>query len=157
MGTSVLVAFGVENFRSVREEQWLNLTRPSRDEVHEFPEPDVVPALAIFGANAAGKSNFLRAINTMFRLIRTSASDVEGQLPYTPFALGGPATAPTTFQVVVRFDGVRHDYGFSYTRDRILSEWLRAWPKGRPRVLFERDVDADEEWYFGDSDRKSVV
>jgi hypothetical protein len=148
---SLLLTFAVNNFRSIREEQELNLTRGPRDEVEGFPAPDVAPAAAIFGANAAGKSNLLRALTTMFRMIRTSASDVEGSLPYTPFALDGASERPTLFVVNVRFDGVRHEYGFTFDRHRIVEEWLRVWPKGRQRVLFERDVNAKDEWYFGDS------
>jgi len=146
-----MLNFRVANFRSFREAAELKFTRSPRREVAAFPYPDVVPAVAILGANAAGKSNLLRAISTMFSIVRTSATRVEEGLPYTPYMLSGEATGPTTFQVVVVLDEVRYEYGFSYDAERIHTEWLRSWPRGRQRTLFTRDIDDDETWQFGDS------
>jgi AAA15 family ATPase/GTPase len=145
----MLLAFEVENYRSLRDRCVLNLTRSPRAFVKEFPHPDVVPAIAIFGSNASGKTNLLRAMGTMFAMIRRSAMEVDERLPYTPYALAGDSSTPTHFQVVVRFDGVRYDYGFSYDSERIISEWLYSWPKSRQRVLYERNDDVG--FYFGDS------
>lgn len=145
----MLLAFEVENFRSLRDRCTLNLTRSSRFKNPGFHDPDVTPAIAIFGSNASGKSNLLRALGTMFSMIRRSAADIEDRLPYTPYALSGGPTGVTRFEVVVRLRGVRYDYGFTYDAERIESEWLHSWPKGRQRVLFER---SDEDgWYFGDT------
>jgi hypothetical protein len=146
-----MLSFEATNFRSIRDTVHLNLTRASRDEVPEFTHPGVVPAVAILGANAAGKSNLLRALNTMFWMIRTSATRVEDKLPYTPYMLGDAVGQPTTFQVVVLLDDVRYDYGFSFDGERILAEWLRSWPRGRQRTLFTRDVETVDVWQFGDS------
>ena len=146
-----MLSFDVSNFRSIRDTVRLRLTRNARDAIDEFTYPDVVPALAILGANAAGKSNLLRAINTMFWMIRTSATRVEDSLQYTPYMLGTDGGQPTTFQVLVMLNDVRYDYGFRFNGERILSEWLRSWPRGRQRTLFIRDVEALEPWQFGDS------
>lgn len=146
----MLCVFRVTNYRSFRDLAELNLLRSASDSVDGFIEPALAPAVAIFGPNAAGKSNLLRAINTMFSMITVSTMH-QRRLPYTPFALGRASNAPTTFQVVVRFDGVRYDYSFSYNAERVLSESLLSWPKGRQRVLFERSDDHEDGWYFGDS------
>jgi AAA15 family ATPase/GTPase len=151
VGSSVLLNFRVTNFRSIKETAELKLTRSAREEVAGFPYPDVVPALAVLGANGAGKSNLFRAISTMFSFIRTSATRVEERLPYTPYMLGGSSGEPTTFQVVVLLDDVRYEYGYSFDAERVRSEWLRSWPRGRQRNLFVRDVDEDDPWVFGDS------
>lgn len=145
----MLLAFELENYRSFRERKTLNLTRSTRFEVAAFPEPDVAPAVAIFGPNASGKSNLLRALGAMFWMIRRSAVDADERLPYTPYALGDSASRPTRFQIVVRLGGVRYDYGFEYDAQRIVSEWLHSWPKGRQRILFERNDEVG--WYFGDT------
>src|ERR1700712_3474347 len=98
----VLLSFGVRNFRSIRDQYWLHLSRSAREETLGFPAPDVVPAVAILGANASGKSNLLRALTTAFRMIRSSASELDRQLPYTPYMLGDSADEPTTLQLVIR-------------------------------------------------------
>ena len=64
-----------------------------------------------------------------------------------PFA-GDPEclTMPSTFEVMFFSGGVRYQYGFSATSEKITGEWLFAWPRGRVQVLFERD---DDEFVFG--------
>lgn len=145
----MLLTFTLENYRSFRDQVSLELVRTKREEVQAFDQPDVAPVAAIFGANASGKSNLLRGLRTMFSIIRNSASRPD-TLHFTPFLLG--ATTPlTTFEVSVRLDGVRYEYGFSYDRERIATEWLLSYPRTRQRVLYRRDVALGQEWYFGDS------
>jgi len=151
MKSAVMQSFKVTNFRSFRDTTTLNLTRAARNVNDDFDYPDTVPALALLGANAAGKSNLLRAVNVMFWMIRTSASQVDEPLNYTPYMLGQNAGAPTAFQVVAVFDEVRYEYGFSFDAERILTEQLRSWPKGRQRTLFTRNALDHEVWQFGDS------
>lgn len=146
---TLLLSFRMENFRSVRDEQRLDLTRSVNDYADGFAAPDVVPAAAVFGANASGKSNVLNGLITMFRMIRWTADRPDEGLPYWPFLLGPVEEETTTFEATLLIDGVRYIYGFSFDADRIVTEWLRSSPKGRPRVLFERRADGS--WYFGDS------
>jgi uncharacterized protein len=146
----MLLGFTLANYRSFRVERTLQLTRPGRLHEAGFLHPDLVPAIAIFGANASGKSNLLRALGTMFSMIRSSASSEGDRLPFTPYALGEPNDEPTRFEVSTRFDGVRYDYGFTYDAEAIRSEWMYSWPSTRRRILFERNVET-EGWYFGDS------
>jgi predicted ATPase len=63
--------------------------------------------------------------------------------------LGDNDGDPTTFEVSVLFDGIRYDYGFSYTKEEVVREWLYSWPKNRQRLMFERNVE-DEPWRFGE-------
>lgn len=149
----MLLGFKVSNFRSFRDPAVLLLTRSGRvdGDANLFPDPTVAPAVAIFGPNASGKSNLLRAISTMFGMIQSSTPESGERLPFSPYVLGDAVEPFTTFEVIVRFGGVRYDYGFTYDADRILQEWLRSWPKGRQRMLFERDVNEEESWRWGDS------
>jgi hypothetical protein len=148
--SSVLLGFEVENFRSFRDQHTLQLTRAPRQHDNAFPDADVLPVIAIFGANASGKSNLLHAMGTMSTLIKTSATTEFERLPYSPYVLGNDDSRPTRFELSARIDDVRYDYGFTYDSSAILSEWLYSWPGTRRRVLFERGGSTDT-WYFGDS------
>ena len=75
----------------------------------------VLPSAGIFGANASGKSNLLRAMNDMRRLVLTSfrGNTPDGPIETHPFILGeDEGQAPTSFEVELVLDGIRHDYGF---------------------------------------------
>tara|TARA_R110002124_G_scaffold287131_1_gene470607 strand:+ start:11687 stop:13054 length:1368 start_codon:yes stop_codon:yes gene_type:complete len=148
-GNRMLLQFALTNYRSFRDRKELKLRRPTVEVVKEFPEPGVAPAIAIFGPNSSGKTNLLRGLRDMFSMIRSSASEAEAGLPYTPFMLGDHDGQPTTFEVAVLLGGVRYEYGFTFDARRIQSEWLYSWPKNRQRLLFERNVD-DEAWRFGE-------
>jgi hypothetical protein len=103
----------------------------------------VLPAIAIYGANASGKSNVLHAAR-FFRQAVVDSHRIwppEGGVPVDPYALGEPA-GPSTFELDFLFEGVRHRYGFAASAVRIEAEWLHRWPEGRKQSLFERDGDA---------------
>ncbi len=67
----MILRFGVSNYRSIRDYQELSLIASSLKDVAGEPlslpdqQLEVLPIVAIYGANASGKSNILRAINFM--------------------------------------------------------------------------------------------
>src|SRR5262245_60651897 len=109
----------------------------------------VVPVAAIFGANAAGKSNLLDALAWMQTGVRDSfrAWDPGGGVPRRPFRLD-PAAAgePSLYATELLIDDVRYMYGFIVDDDAVREEWLYAYPHNRKRVVFERD---GQQWTFG--------
>lgn len=150
----MLIQFRVENHRSLRDEQVLSLVATSdKAGAHvlraEGLGEALVPVVAIYGANASGKSNVLGALGFMRRAIRDSQRrwDVDGT-PRDPFSLSGKAEEPSLYEVDIVVDGVRYRYGFQLSASRIEEEWLFAWPHGRKAMWFERD---GERFEFGKS------
>ena len=161
----MLVEFSVANFRSIKDEARLSLvagpgkeradsilTVESRAESSARPLR-LLPSAAIYGANAAGKTNVIRGLRTMHDIVLGSATSGPAELPVSPFRFD-PACKdqPTTFEVMCIADGVRYQYGFRATRSEITDEWLYAWPSGRLQVWFERrNGDATEapSWKLG--------
>lgn len=157
----MLVEFSVANYRSIREEAKLSLVA---DHGREHQETNVtlpqliggvratplVRAAAIYGANAAGKSNLLRALDVMKTIVRKSAGEIN-KLPVVPFRFDPAWEAlPTTFETIIYADGVRYQFGFAATVEKVFREWLYAWPKGRVQVWYERDCETEDEYRFGD-------
>ena len=160
----MLVEFSVANFRSIKDEARLSLvagpakehadsilTVESRAETAARPLR-LLSSAAIYGANAAGKTNVIRGLKTMHDIVLGSASGL-AELPVTPFRFD-PACRdqPTTFEVMCIADGVRYQYGFRVTRSEVTDEWLYAWPSGRLQVWFERrsgDATEAPSWKLG--------
>jgi hypothetical protein len=146
----MLLAFYAENARSFRDPVALSLlaTRLSAKEaVREIPWRDmdrrigVLPAAGIFGANASGKSNLLKAMDDMRRRVVGSFRQGRpgGGMTIHPFLLGEDGgTSPTVFEVDLVLNEVRHEYGFRIDAERVLEEWARSYPHGRPATLFHR-------------------
>ena len=151
----MLISFSVKNFMSFRDNATLLLVANASTE-HENThivntklqgnESRILTSAVIYGANAAGKSNFLFALSTMQDIVVRSCQDIK-LLPVEPFRFDpGCAGMPTEFDAIFVVDGVRFQYGFAATKERITGEWLFAWPHGRAQTWFVRDHDS---WKLG--------
>lgn len=109
----------------------------------------VLPAVAVFGANASGKTNLLNALLHVANAVRFSHVQLrpdEG-VPHTPFELDADSRRGTSrFVVDFVIDGVHYAYEFEHNAERFLAEQLYEMPEGRPRLLYER---SGQEFRFG--------
>lgn len=155
----MLIEFKVANHRSIREEQSLSFVASNYSD--ELPQnlvdlsvaglsgAKLLKAAAIYGANASGKSNLISALQFVVWFVHNSATTKpDGAINIHPFKLD-PASAkrPSRFEIHALVNGVRTLYGLELTRTRVTSEYLVAYPKGRPQVWFERDWDAKAKNY----------
>jgi len=144
----MLIEFSVANFRSFREKQTFSLVKAKGNELEEtntfrIQSPtrfDLLRSAAVYGPNASGKSNFIRALRVMRRIVVDSASWQRGEdIPVVPFRLDArTANSRSEFEVVFLADDIRYQYGFSADKERIYEEWLIAYPKGRAQRWFQR-------------------
>lgn len=154
----MLVEMSVANFRSFREAQTFSLAKGKGDEMVATNTFNAAAAnsiallrsAAIYGPNASGKSNLLLALQTMKQVVVESAINLQrgDKLPVTPFRLN-PQTRqqPSEFEVTFLVEGVRYQYGFAATAERIHEEWLLAYPKGRAQRWFGRAWNPDDQRY----------
>ena len=152
----MLIEFRVENHRSLRDEQALTLEAGRSGESSDPRPRDVaghgeklLPAAAIYGANASGKSNVLSALTFMREAVVLSHRqwEPEGGIPRTPFAWGGKRNESSLFEVTFLVEETKYVYGFSADDEVVKEEWLYAWPNNRKQVWFEREGN---KFKFGD-------
>lgn len=153
----MLLNFRVANHRSIREEQALQLHPVYDVDRPEGSDWQAVPVAGIFGANAAGKSNVVDALQFMARMVVNSHRDAEPDLGVSrrPFRLAHTALEePSWYVVDLLLRGVRYTYGFSIDDECVLDEWLYYYPFGRKRKIFHRSGEDIEP---GDSQPKSAL
>ena len=95
----------------------------------------------IYGPNASGKSNMVLAMQFMQKFVFSSAKESqEGEhIDLQPFLFNKfGQSMPSEFEVHFVQDGVRYQYGFSATKERVFDEWLMAYPEGKAQRWFER-------------------
>ena len=142
----MLLRFRFSNFRSFKAEQTLSLIAGPLGDM-----PDIVrrPAAiregalclsAIYGANASGKTNVIRALQFMSTAIGSSYRvwQPDAPIPRDPFLDEESALAPSEFTADVLLDGIRHQYGFRMDSKTILEEWLHVYPRGKRQTWFHR-------------------
>ena len=159
----MLIEFSVANFRSILARQTLSMVA-SPDKAHlernvsatTDKDLQVLRSAVIYGANAAGKSNLLRALETMRQLVQNSATSVQvdQRLSVTPFLFSKDASGkPSEFEIIfIADDGVRYHYCCVASPVRVVKEWLVAYPQGRAQRWFEREYSeegAAYRWWFG--------
>jgi len=149
----MLIEFRTKNFRSLRDEQALSLVASKDKELlatNTMPTgiraaPSVLRSAALYGANASGKSNVVKALQYMRGVVAESATVMQPGQPFSvqPFRLDvASASEPTTFEATFVVDGVRYQYGFALTSQRIVAEHLLVYKAFKPQRWFERTFDA---------------
>lgn len=148
----MFIDFSVKNYRSFKEQQTFSLVKSkSKELMHNVFDIDenlsLLKTTAIYGANASGKSNLLKALATMRKII-TDTYQRGDKLPLTPFKLNtNTRNQPTEFEITFIVNGVHYQYGFSASSQQIFDEWLFASPKGRAQKWIERIWDNELKTY----------
>lgn len=150
----MLIEFRVKNFRSLRDEQVLSLVAsPDKSllDTHALDTglkaaPHLLKSTVVYGANASGKSNLVKALQYMRGVVLESAALQPGQTfdRLHPFKLDAMSSGqPTEFEVTFLLAGVRYQYGFAMNAQRIVSEQLLVYKAFKPQRWFERHFDAE--------------
>ncbi len=154
----MLLRFAVRNFRSFRDEQEVSLVASA---IKELPDAvvrfdglavGVLRVLALYGANASGKTNLIRAMSFMRSAVGASQRRwaPDAGVPREPFLLDQTSSSkPSSFETDLLIAGVRYTYGFELDSKRVLGEWLYAYPNGKRQTWFERSADVDAPIKFG--------
>ena len=124
-----LISLTIDNYRSFCDPQTLYLDGREGHSV-----------TAVFGPNAGGKSNIVKAFVALANSIRRSSSP-NFHLPYEPFLLrAGKDQEPTSLGITFALDDRRYEYSVSFTAERVTHESLHEQsPKtGRMNKVFER-------------------
>ena len=138
----------LSNFFSIKDEIVLEMqaanihTKKAKElEANTFVcgKERLLKTVAIYGANASGKSNIIKAIRACVRMIIESHNYNEGTVfAFMPFKFGGMGQ-PSCFFIRFLIEGVEYEYAFSMTRTEILTEELYYYPNGRRSLIFARD------------------
>ena len=152
----MLLQFCVSNYASFKEEATLSLV-PSSDKEH--PENIITNGknkanaiIAIYGANAAGKSALFKAMTSAILFIRNSSMyQVDYTIPVVPFKFcEKPEERPTKVEFTfIAEDGKKYIYGFSATTKEVSEEYLYCYNSAKPSMIFER---TKEEYKFSRTD-----
>ncbi|PZO80903.1 MAG: ATP-binding protein [Micavibrio aeruginosavorus] len=149
----MLIEFRVQNFRSFKDEQVFSMVAtPSlaKNDHDTFSTgfkaaPELLNTAAIYGANASGKSNLIKAMRFMCRFVRSSFSESNyGELieDVTPYLFSKETRSlPSSFEVVFLHHDNIYQYGFSLDAERVHQEWLYVIAKDKERQRTQRLIE----------------
>lgn len=126
----MLVNFTLKNYRSFKNEMTLSMEAASiqelSDAVVKSCDEELLPVAVMYGANSSGKSNVLKALKAMRDVLLNSVKlNPKDRLEAEPFSLDlTSGDEPTSFEIQFTLNNSKFRYGFDYTAEAIIAEWL---------------------------------
>lgn len=153
----MLIEYKVSNFRSIYKEQSFNMIavnsykeKIDTNIIQYTPQMNLLKSTAIYGPNASGKSNLLESLDILKQLVLYSSTkfNVSSELPITPFAFGESSkNEPTSFEITFVENYIKYIFGLVLNKERILEEYLIAYPNLQPQTWYIRMYDEKSKEY----------
>lgn len=147
----MLIRFHVSNYLSFKDEIELSMVPgKSRGEETQILETEcdsvtsLLRAAIIYGANASGKSNLVKAMQFAQRIILNGTKAKEA-ISVSRFKLDSKSRElPSKFEFEFISSDRCYIYGFELDTHRIHEEWLYEILKTTEKMLFERSTDSSD-------------
>lgn len=141
----MIAEFTIKNFFSVRTKQTLSFVPNGDNLMEEEYFREVAPGVKllklgiIYGANASGKSNILKAID-FFRMLMTNSPASKSQsLDFMPFLFDGNSSSEkSAMSITLWLNGKRYIQTVEFDRSRIYLETLSVYNTNRRTFLYKR-------------------
>lgn len=145
----MILEIRLSNFYSIKDEVVVDLragsikTQKSLDlsnNIFTVDDTQLLKTVALYGANASGKSNIIKAIRFCASMIFSSHTHNEDVLfNYKPFKFNGYPQKHSSFFIHFITKGIAYEYSFSLNQTEIVTEELYYYPNGRRAKVFTRD------------------
>ena len=157
----MLIEFSISNFRSFREKQTFSMVAAPRlkkgDNVFKpvvkgEKLPDLLKVAAVYGPNASGKSNLIKAFDIVRYVANRQPSAQPTALPVSPFRFDPQlVNQPSRIELHFVYAEQRYAFELDLTKERIVKERLLAFSKGKETLLYERrHLPSGDEYIFGE-------
>lgn len=148
----MLVSFSVSNFRSFNAEETFSMVASKRLSDHpkhvvEIPNCDesLLRTSVIYGANAAGKSNLIRAMSFAQSVIENKS---DAMIAPEPFRFSGVGPRPvSSFEFRFVTNRKLFTFGFDMSGAQIHGEWFSVRHNNDENLIYERDADGNTKVY----------
>lgn len=143
----MLIRFSIENFLSFKERQTFSMIAGKGGRNKKFhlikkenrQDVSLLKAGVIFGANASGKSNLIKAIDFGKEIVLRGTSTGKN-IEFQNFRLDEKSISlPSRIEFEIKHNGVSYAYGFTFTHENIVEEWLFIINKTKDSLVFERN------------------
>lgn len=141
----MLLQFNVSNFMSIKDEVTLtafaNASKEHEENLIVSGKDRILPTLALYGANAAGKSNLFKALTRAILLVRLSNNlQINSPTGFEPFAFDNKSRNEKTKMDFLFFHkGKKFEYGFVADSKYIYEEYLYEYKSSKATMIFERN------------------
>lgn len=141
----MLIRYSVENFMSFKERETLSLipgrgTLKSSHKNTSVKGIKTLKASIIYGANASGKSNLIKAINFGKQLVLKGVKPDELHKYQAHRLDSSIKNSDSRIEYEIQHRGKNYAYGFVFNSKEIVEEWLYEFSKTSESKIFERNI-----------------
>ena len=154
----MILNISIKNFRSFKEEVTFSMVAESSrsKEQNVFvqslargeDEVKLLNTALIYGANASGKSNLLRAVFDIIKFVTKNESSAGEKIAeYNPF-LFDESTINKAVEFFIEFiskDNIKYKYELHFISKEVIKEELFYWPNNKPVLLLTRIPSTDKD------------
>lgn len=140
----MLIQFSVKNFMSFKDKQVFSMEAGTGDEnIENIINVDerILKSTALYGANASGKTNLIKAFSAAIMMIRLSNNRQPGEklMQMEPFAFDDTTKIePCEFEFIFYANNNKYVYGFKADKDKVYEEYLYQYFSAKATRIFER-------------------
>ena len=145
----MILEIRLSNFFSINEEIVLDLraaniksknAKALKNNLTNFGKTPVLKTVTLYGANASGKSNIIKAIRFYSMMVLNSHNHNENvTFNFKKFKFGNSSKKPSKYFIRFVIDAIEYEYSFSLMQNSVVTESLYYYPKGRIAKIFTRD------------------
>lgn len=146
----MIISFSVENYRSINKKITLSFERSTKISKKDLPnnystvnKSELLNSLIMYGRNASGKSNVLKAFKALQYLVINSDKFKANEkiITYEPFLLAPwKGKHPTTMEMTfITKDNQKFQYCICYDDTKIITEKLYYFSSSKKSTIFERE------------------
>ena len=157
----MLVEFKFSNFMSFKEEAVFSMeplsqngTNPNTIDTNLKKVPQLYRTAGVFGANASGKTNFIKAIAFLQLIIQESyKKGVDEKFPEIAYLLGDRKDKPSIFEIKFTVNDRLYEYKVTLLDNRVDAESLYYYPisqtsSARANRVFDREYKGQGKYTF---------
>ena len=160
----MLIEFSVKNFLSFKEKTTFSMEagigNENEENIIKINNERVLKTTAIYGANASGKTNLVKAFSSAILMIRKSNNRQVGEklLEMEPFAFDEETKIkPCEFEFVFYASGIKYIYGFVADKEKVYEEYLYQYLTAKPTRIFERTNCNDYKFLQSDEGKLNTI
>jgi AAA15 family ATPase/GTPase len=143
----MIFEFKIRNFLSFKEEVVFSFEATADNTLEDYYVTEVAPGVRllkmamVYGANASGKSNLLKAFNFIKDFINSVHSQKDEETGFIPFKFRSEKQQPGYFELLFFIETKKHKYILELDENKVYREELYYYPGTQPAVVFNRYFD----------------
>ncbi len=139
----MIINFSVKNFRSIDDEITLSFETVDKSEndkyyIYNSGKEKILKTAIIYGSNASGKTNILKALEFLVKFIRNPLERKDQLIELEPFLFTDEIKKSTSFELDFLMNNIKYSYILEVSKEKVLAEQLYFY-NPRKALIFDRN------------------